>query len=299
MSKDAIVDDVISVSSPRGSMIPAGVVIPKNSISEQVPMVIMFHGMLGEMNEGGLFYGEQGMAQQLCSLGIASVRLNFPGTGRSEESFEKYTINNMLEDACNVFSYGMEEYNVDRKRIGVLGFSMGAKVASLFIQKYPESDTVVLWSPAVGNSSSDFELYNNLFNFDPTLSCTEFVNGIMRDAYNDGKVFVNQHAIDEDIYLTKDFFEQLKDKYPADALRDFRGNLLMLMPIHDSFVPKSTYSYVIKNVNMEYVILDCDHELGAPNSRLEENPGIMRTAVDITSAYFYKKLVGEVKSKEL
>ena len=65
------------------------------------PVAILMHGFMG--NKDGML--EKLTAEKLASLGVASVRFDFNGHGKSEGRFQDMTVPNESEDAKCVYEY--------------------------------------------------------------------------------------------------------------------------------------------------------------------------------------------------
>jgi len=108
-----------------GRTVPAVVTMPKN-VEGKVPAVVMAHGHGGSKDEN---VGFPGIARALAAAGIATIRMDFPGCGESTEPFTENTLRNMKSDVTAGLAYLEANYNVDPDRVGILGYSMGGRIA--------------------------------------------------------------------------------------------------------------------------------------------------------------------------
>lgn len=124
--------------------LPATVCQPGSG--ENWPLVVLCHGFTGNRGGDGHFAALQ---QQLAETGIASVAIDFPGCGDSTEDATAYTIANMQSDITAAIAALVSTAPVDTARIGLVGHSMGGRVASLYLAQgaYPVA-AAALWSPA-------------------------------------------------------------------------------------------------------------------------------------------------------
>ena len=121
---------------------------PATAPGEQIPMVIMMHGFMG--NKGG-FEGRKTLfdviADKLEAQGIATIRFDFNGHGESEGEFWQMTVPNEIEDALKVYEYVRDLRYVST--VSVLGHSQGGVVASMVAGKLgAEIKSAVLMAPA-------------------------------------------------------------------------------------------------------------------------------------------------------
>ena len=129
-----------------GSLGKLAAVIQKPSLAQgqQCPMVMLCHGF-GGSKEGLMF---DLIADSLCAHGIASIRFDFNGHGKSEGEFVNMTVPNEIEDAKKVYEYVRDLRYVSK--VGILGHSQGGVVASMTAGDFPEDFAAVvlmaIWS---------------------------------------------------------------------------------------------------------------------------------------------------------
>jgi dienelactone hydrolase len=104
--------------------VPATVVVPDGE--GPFPAVVMNHGHGGGRQEGG---GFARLAKALADAGILTIRMDFPGSGDSKESFTEGYLSNMISDSNASLAYMLANYPVDPARLGILGYSMGGRIA--------------------------------------------------------------------------------------------------------------------------------------------------------------------------
>jgi esterase/lipase len=115
-------------------------------------IVIFAHGFTGskEGPHSGLF---PLTVERLLKYGFATLRIDFRGTGESDGYFEKMTVRGEANDLEKTMEFVK---NLDYKRIGIVGESMGATASILAFNK--KINCLVLWYPAVWlNQSSVYD----------------------------------------------------------------------------------------------------------------------------------------------
>lgn len=128
----------------REKKIPAILTFPVGV--ENVPLVIMCHGHGGEKNEHG---GFTRVAKDLAKAGIASFRMDFPGSGESYEEFDHNCLTNMKIDVLAALHYVINNFKINRRHIGLLGYSMGGRVClELVNDRIYDFESVCLIAPA-------------------------------------------------------------------------------------------------------------------------------------------------------
>lgn len=91
----------------------------------QCPMVILMHGIFSSKDYGPM----PQLAKGLAEAGIASIRFDFDGHGKSEGRKQDMTIEKELADARAIWDYVQRLPYVSQ--IGLLGHSQGGVVASM------------------------------------------------------------------------------------------------------------------------------------------------------------------------
>lgn len=99
--------------------------MPDNA--KNVPAVLLLHGTGSQKDEVGDQY--KNLAYELCKKGIASLRIDFAGTGDSKQDYSKYTITGAVSDANVSIDYLQKVCGIDPNRIGVVGYSQGGTIA--------------------------------------------------------------------------------------------------------------------------------------------------------------------------
>ncbi len=118
------------------------------------PGVLMLHGFGSVRDEVGGMYAAEAAA--LAERGIASLRIDFRGFGKSDGDTGAHTVDRQNEDAAIGLAALAATAGVDPARIGVLGFSFGGGAAIELAAANPEAvKSLVVWS-SVGDYDTDF-----------------------------------------------------------------------------------------------------------------------------------------------
>lgn len=147
-------EDVL-IPGTRGD-IHATVQLPgKLARSDTMPLVVLCHGFTGSRDGDGHFAP---LAADLAARGIATVRLDFPGCGDSDEPFTAYTLSNMADDVESAILYMQTTYGTGKTAL--VGHSMGGRLASLYPSLKGGIAALALWSPANGTGLNGLEFLN-------------------------------------------------------------------------------------------------------------------------------------------
>ncbi|UVC11970.1 alpha/beta fold hydrolase [Rhizobium sp. TH2] len=121
--------------------------------TQPVPAVLLLHGFGSSKDEVGGMYAR--VATALAQKGIASLRIDFAGFGKSDGDTGSTTIDAQLDQAKAALAVLKGTKGVDPNRVGVLGFSLGGGVALLVASGQPmDVKSLVTWS-SVGDFQAD------------------------------------------------------------------------------------------------------------------------------------------------
>lgn len=126
--------------------IPATVCLPAGD--GPYPAVVMLHGTGANRNEGSNSYviAARTLAE---TYGVATIRIDFMGSGDSTADTTGYTFESAVGDAVKAAEYMAELDTVKADAIGVMGWSQGGTDALLSAGWHPEIfKAVVTWAGA-------------------------------------------------------------------------------------------------------------------------------------------------------
>ncbi|WEK49815.1 MAG: alpha/beta fold hydrolase [Candidatus Kaistia colombiensis] len=123
--------------------------------ASSAPAVLMLHGFGSSRDEVGGMYAREAAA--LAKDGIASLRIDFRGFGKSDGDTGATTIDGQLEDAKVAAAFLAKQPGIDAKRLGILGFSLGGGIATLAAAgEGAPFKSLVTWS-SVGDFAADMK----------------------------------------------------------------------------------------------------------------------------------------------
>ena len=132
----------LTLQGSKGKLV-ATLQTPKVEKGKKVRMVIICHGFGGDKDRPLLCT----IADKLQEAGIASIRFDFNGCGKSEGRFQDMTVLNEIEDAKKVIDYAEKLPWVSG--ISIVGHSQGGVVASMVAGQLKKSiKSVALCAPA-------------------------------------------------------------------------------------------------------------------------------------------------------
>jgi dienelactone hydrolase len=262
----------------RGVAVPVTYVHPVATADETFPLLVLVHGHGGTRHEAG---GFTQIAERLARRGIATIRMDFPGCGDSTESFANNNLSNMLEDISASRNFALGQPHVDAGRIGLHGYSMGARLAILAAAADKSYAVVGTWAPAVTNGAG---------------SMIAFLGG--QEAYDRTKAQAAAEGFapfttfwGQDQKLGLQFFTDMEQSRPLDVVDNIRAPLLVLYGDLDEVVlPEVSAALIAAAVNssevVQHVVKGADHGFGLFN----DEPKLTEEAVATTVDFFSQRL---------
>ena len=211
---------------------------------ERAPAIVMLHGFTGHKSEAHRLFIH--VAKSLCNAGFVVLRFDFRGSGDSDGEFEDMTIPGEVSDAARAVDFVSGLDIVDPGKIGVIGLSMGGRVAAILASKDKRVKFVILYSAALAPLKD--KLLKNL-------------------EKNDLEKLEKGEAahIGNGWYLKKPFFESVDSPVPFEILDMIRIPVLIIHGDSDNVVPlegaKKGYE-ILKGLNSKnelYIVKGGDH----------------------------------------
>ena len=216
------------------------------------PVALLLHGFTNERNElpvgatGETMYGR--LARELGAQGIASLRIDFRGSGESDGAWADTTFTGQLGDAQAAVDYLSALPAVDVTQLGVVGFSQGGLIAAELAAQDDRVRSLVLWSPV----ASAPDTYKHI------LGDESVAAGLVADAPL--PVTTQWGAQFE---LNRGFFVDLFRYDPTAAIAAVEAPLLVIVGLRDTTVtPQPAYGelYLAYHDGAERLVtLDSDH----------------------------------------
>lgn len=148
-------EETVTIDTPFGPVIgtletPAG---------DPAPVVLLFHGFTGVRDELPVANTDEGVfartARLLAEQGIASLRIDFRGSGESPGAFADTTFEGQVADGLAALDWLEANPAIDGQRLAVIGWSQGGLVATAVAGRSDKPDALVLWA-AVANPEESF-----------------------------------------------------------------------------------------------------------------------------------------------
>lgn len=265
--------DVTVMNGTRA--VPATVVVPDGE--GPFPAVVMNHGHGGGRQEGG---GFEKLAKALADAGIITIRMDFPGTGDSKEPFTEGYLSNMISDSNASLAYLLANYPADKDRLGILGYSMGGRIA-LTIAQSPDNPykAVGLLAPSADNGkglllffAGSEEEYERLYSEAST-----------DKGYADYTTIYGQQQ-----QLSKQWFDELLASSPLDGIAAYKGPMLVVHGDKDTVIAKPEIDNVVAAYPAAQLVTvpDADHGYGF----YSDQPEVTKLVQDSFATFFAEAL---------
>lgn len=249
--------------------IPATVVLPDGD--GPFPAVVMNHGHGGGRQEGG---GFPRLAKALADAGIATIRMDFAGSGDSTEPFTDGYMSNMIADSNASLAYLLDNYPVDAERLGVFGYSMGGRIA-LTIAGTPDNPYKAVGLLAPSANWGD-ELLQGFF------GGPEEYQRLYAEASTDKGYADYTTPYGQQQQLGKVWFDELIASKPLDAISAYSGPMLVVHGDKDTVVPADVNEAVVAAYPAASIVLvpDADHGYGFYSDQPEVTALVDGSVVD-------------------
>ncbi len=209
-------------------------------------VIIALHGFGGDKESSAVLR----LAEMACERGAAVVAFDFPSHGKSEADEHFFTVENCINDGCNIYAFVENEYFYEGNAKGKIHFfatSFGAYVLAQMLKKpYFKGVKAVFRSPAVRMDKTFVEIIANS-------TIAELANGKMI-----------QCGFERKLTLGNDFYLDLRD-HSLDKVY-FDNEVLMIFGDRDDVVqPEDMEAFACDRSNITVkVIRGADHRYKAP-----------------------------------
>ena len=123
------------------------------------PAILLLHGFTGSRNELEIPAVKEGIfaraARMWAEKGVASLRIDFMGSGDSEGDYADTTIDGQVKQALAALDYLANVPEIDKDKLALVGWSMGGAVGSAVAARTEQDlDAVALWAPGTNMASA-------------------------------------------------------------------------------------------------------------------------------------------------
>lgn len=204
-----------------GQSIVGTLTLPESG--EPAPVVLMLFGFLAHRGEWAITGTEEGPYARAARLwadrGIASLRVDYRGSGESAGSFAEATVSSEAADGTGAIEFIKADPRLDGERLAVLGWSLGGPVASV-VAEASQPDALVLWNGVN----------------DPMATFTGLLGSEVMAADPEGAPLEVTMPWGQPISLGRPMIAELRALDPTVALEGYAGPLLIAQGSRDVLV---------------------------------------------------------------
>lgn len=142
MSKDFEIREQVQLVNQGDKMFG---IIHRPNTKVKVPGVLFCHGLAGHKIGTHRMYVL--LAEMLSKAGIASLRIDFRGSGDSEGDFGEMSLEGEINDAVSAADFLKSRQYIYADRIGIFGRSFGGAVAIISAKRIGDIKSMALWAP--------------------------------------------------------------------------------------------------------------------------------------------------------
>lgn len=192
------------------------------------PVVLLLHGFTGKRDELAIpSVNNEGIFARAANAwakdGVASLRIDFRGSGESDGKFEDTTISGQIKDALAAIDFLQTEKKVDASRLYVVGWSQGGAVASGVAGRSPHPiKAVALWAPASNPAATFVDILGK-----------DYVKAGLESG---GKAVTTKLPWGAEVSLKTPFFEDLYKIDPVAELAHYPGPVFVAVGTNDPVV---------------------------------------------------------------
>lgn len=214
----------VEIDVPGGPIVGA-LTLPEGDAPP--PVVLMLHSFKQQRNERMVEGEEEGAfsraARLLAAAGIASLRIDFRGSGESGGEWRDTTFSGQISDAVAALDWLREQPEVDGDREIVLGWTQGGLVAAHVAALRPDVAAAVLWAP----------MQNPLWNFTGYLGPEATTAALAAAPSTEMTV---QVPMDGETILRAGFWQEMTEIDPVAAAARYPGPLMVIVGARDELV---------------------------------------------------------------
>lgn len=253
--------------------IPAVINIPDTN-DGVFPAVILCHGTASQKNEVGDLFVKLG--DKMAEAGIASIRFDFAGCGDSKADQTDLTFYGEVSDTEKVYEYLVGHESIDSDRIGIVGFSQGARVMAEFLGGHTDSiKAAVSLSGACHNGEGVFRGWFERYH----------------DELEENGYAEIPMGWREDLILSAKWFDDIKSSSPMEELKKYEGCILAVSGTDDELVPYRHVHEIIDACSKAEmrdlkIIKDADHIFNC----LDAGKSKAEYVLDCVSSWMYRHI---------
>lgn len=246
-------EKIVEFKDKQGRKIVGTLMVPE--WTQPLPIVILCHGFKGNRNQMHI----KEIAEALTRTGLATLRFDFTeNPGESSLPFEDMTVSYELEVLDQAINFVKTQKEIDPKKIGLAGHSLGGLVVSWYAATHPEIAAV---APLSG-----------VYSF-PQMWLHAYGEEIVKEMKEKGFAFVFSTHLNKPLRIKEGFYED-SEKYDMDKVIDnLVCPLLVVAGTGDEAVTidhaQHFYDRSFSKIKELKIIKGSDHDYSKPEDLVE------------------------------
>ena len=259
----------ILIPSKRGTDIPVSVYEGNG----KGPLLLMAHSFRSQKEEDGRY---SYIGEKLSAQGFLCIAPDFAGNGSSKEAFVNYSLSSCIDDLESCYAYAKKNYEFDEDRRYLLGYSIGGRIISLFLERHPEFSKLVFWASLLETMHEDDKfLEQDLSQL--RKQCDEIGYCDFYDIFEKETIQMSKQLIDDLLY-----------EDALSPLNDFKGEALIVQgekditidPQNGKIIASALYNAKEKKL---VFMKDADHGFGLWDGRKQDNERLLEETIRFLS----------------
>jgi len=207
----------------------------------KMPAMLVMHGFVG-CKEGDNDMHSR-ISRALNEQGIVTMQFDFCSCGENESSKSEYNISRLLEEALCAYNFLSKLSIVDNNHIGLVGHSLGGRLAAMMVDKVKVS-TLITLNGAHGNKyKAPWWLKEDLYRMEEECK------------FNGKTNFIDSTGKELELY--QEFFTALEQSDPITPMSKFKGKLLVLYGNEDPTVDPRVSMEFYSNAGTKNKTIKC------------------------------------------
>lgn len=222
-------------------------------------LLVMLHGFMSDRTEDGRFTS---LAEKMYECGWSSVIIQYEGRLRD---YTQFTLSGAVEVVESVIASVAVPYD----NISIVGYSLGAVISAMLIQKHPEIKQFISYAGYLKS-------YNRFFGENDLVKCCLNRNPILTNS-----------LFNEQIPVTTDFCRELLQFDSKIPFLGYPGKFFIIHGLYDQVIQLQEIQAWLSDLseNITYLVLPTDHSFGGWEGHEFYDKELSDFVVEVTKQY--------------
>ena len=273
-ARDGYADTLLLEGGPYP--VPGILTLPPGAGADPAPAVLLLHGTASQKNEVGGMY--EALADHLAAAGIASLRIDFAGSGDSSVDHRRYNLSSVERDGELALEYLAMHPAIAPERLGVVGFSQGGLIAQRLALASARVAFLVTWSTVAVDGIGSF---------------ADLFEAHYATAQRQGYAPISFPWLPAPLNFDLSWFEELREQRTLTEISAFRGPILAVAGLADRSVDYHQSIELVSRsghpASQAVILTGADHIYNVLTSPPGETPSSAEQVLEITTAWLRRQ----------